>query len=96
MYASAGFRSGCLDREAHGERFPEDPYGDKAAASGRGPLPFKARLFGDGHAANGSCRLSCVKDEARGRSQEAPAGVTLDRMLRETEKVYEEVVGDGG
>ena len=30
------------------------------------------------------------------RPQEAPAGVTLDRMLRETEKVYEEVVGDGG
>ena len=36
MYASAGFQSGCLDREAHGERFSEDPYGDKAAASGRG------------------------------------------------------------
>jgi len=42
---------------------------------------------------NGSCRLSCVKDEARGRLQEAPAGVTLDRMLRETEKMYEEVTG---
>ena len=37
---------------------------------------------------NGSCRSSCVEDEGQAGRKKALKEFTLDRMLQETERVY--------
>jgi len=59
-------------------------------------MPFKASEISLECFQKTPCRSGASPSHGPSRPQEAPAGVTLDRMLRETEKVYEEVVGDGG